>query len=122
MQALQQGVTRASLGLDLSLPALRALLILATWSSSLCDIMKHHVMAGGSEADDVDEIRAYDGEMLISIAVHIATQMHLELDVEAALNQAKANCKRKASVSDLDLDTLERARTVSSPPFTCGLV
>lgn len=119
VQALQQGLTRASLGLDLSLSALRALLILATWSSTLCEILKRSVSSDKPEADD--EIRAYDGEMLISTAVHIATQMHLELDVEAALSQVKTHRRRKTVVPELDPELLDRARTVGDLSFVRGL-
>jgi hypothetical protein len=120
VQALQQGVMRASLGLDLSLPALRALLILATWSSNLCEILKRTMSSDGSEPED--DIRAYDGEMLISTAAHIATQMHLELDVEAALSQVRAHRKRKTVIPELDLEPLDRARTVSKISIVRSLV
>jgi len=117
VQALQQGITRASLGLDLSIPALRALLILAAWSTNICNLLMRNMSNEESKAEDVHEFRAFDGEMLISTAVHITTQMHLELDVEAALSQVKANRKRKSEISELDVKLLDRARTVSDTPF-----
>ena len=117
VEALQQGIARASLGLDLSISALRALLILATWSTNICDILMRNNSNDGSEAEDVHEFRAFDGEMLIRTAVHIATQMHLELDVETALSQVKANRKRKSGISELDPELLDKARTVSNTPF-----
>jgi len=117
VQALQQGITRASLGLDLSISALRALLNLTAWSTNIFDILMRDMTDDGSEAEDVHEFRAFDGEMLISTAVHIATQMHLELDVEAALSQVKGNRKPKSGISELDVELLDRARTVSNTPF-----
>lgn len=98
------------LGLDRSLPALRALLVLATWASALASPLESHEASENVDFES-EAPRVYDGELLLCTAVHLASQMHLEIDVETALAQRSSDSKLK-SVSGISQRTLDRARVV----------
>lgn len=117
------------MGLDNSLPALRALIILAQWTGKLptrTDAAEHDGSSNGThttngnghphsptekasdegkdeeEDEDYDVAKegvAFDGEMFLAAAVRISAKMHLELDVQMALAN-KQNSERPSSSSE----------------------
>lgn len=101
------------IGLDETLSALQALLILASWTGAL----PAHTTSDPSNARLQTQHLgiAYDGEFFIGAAVSIASRMHLELDVEKALKhrQDRSTC---GPIPPLPGETLERARMVSARP------
>lgn len=164
---------RALLGLDNTLPALRALIILATWTGKLPTRSGSYAdlglglsgasgtgtlksMSDGSSSDTDGGIKtgradsaaattgedegeeeewdvakeavAYDGEMFLSAALRIAAKMHLELDVQMALEHKQAQEQEQSGVSTSTnadantngmpsakaAETLDRARVVSA--------
>lgn len=110
-RVLAQRLSQAILGLDDSLPALRALLILATWPTHfirpLATSWTGDAPRANGQADAV-----YDGELLSTIAMHIASRMHLELDVETALTQKLDGPKRNHAELVGRSEVLDRARVV----------
>lgn len=66
----------------------------------------------GGPADDGATV--YDGELILGAAVHLASQMHLELDVEIAVAHRRNHRHSKVPASEeLSVETLDRARVVS---------
>lgn len=107
-RVLDHRLSRVMLGLDRSLPALRALVVLATWASNLASPWDE------AEADtDAEAPRVYNGELLLCTAAHLASQMHLETDVETAFARKSADGKWKENPSGASQRTLDRARVVS---------
>jgi hypothetical protein len=109
-RVLDHGLSRVMLGLDRSLPALRALLVLATWASALTSPLESPEASKDAELES-EVPRVYDGELLLCTAVHLASQMHLEIDVETAF--ASADNKLKEVSPGISQRTLDRARVVS---------
>jgi len=106
---LERRLSRVMLGLDCSLPALRGLLVLAAWASTLASPLDTE----GNEPD-AEPPRVYDGKLLLCAAVHLASQMHLEIDVETAFAQKSADGKRNGVSPVISQRTLNRARVVSN--------
>ncbi|KAF8317730.1 hypothetical protein DL93DRAFT_2076884 [Clavulina sp. PMI_390] len=88
---LDRCFVRAAMGLDNTHQAVQALLILAMWSGAV----PAHEPA--SDADPSLQTQAVgtpiDAELVISLAINLASKLHLELDVEAVMNQKEADSK-----------------------------
>jgi len=98
------------IGLDETLPALQALLILATWTGAL---PAHAINdPGGAQLQTQHLGIAYDGEFFVGAAVNLASRMHLELDVEKALAHRQGHTA--GAHPPVPEQTLERARMVST--------
>lgn len=109
---LAQRLSKAIIGLDDSLPALRALLILSTWPTHFIRPLTTSWTADTSHLDDQAE-PAYDSELLTTTAMHIASRMHLELDVESALTQKRDGHNKNNFELMGHSEVLDRARVVS---------
>ncbi|KAF8316132.1 hypothetical protein DL93DRAFT_2154934 [Clavulina sp. PMI_390] len=112
LQILEQKTTDAILGLDRSLSAIRALLIMSTWTNALSQMKRVDVNID-SQLPDAALSRAFDGELLLSVAMHLASLMHLEQDVETAVIHRKKYRNRTPPVGEeLSPCTLDRARVM----------
>jgi hypothetical protein len=108
---LDRRIVRAMIGLDETLPALHALLILASWTGTL---PAHTTNDPGGAVLQTQHLGiAYDGEFFIGVAVNLASRMHLEVDVEKALTH-KQDRAAQGRIPPLSEETLERARMVSA--------
>lgn len=106
LQILDQRTSRALLGLDRSLSAIRALCILATWTSTFADIRTR------LSDDEEGETGVCDGELLFGAAMHLASQMHLEADVETVcVRKSRSGGAREGEA--ISAESLDRVRTVS---------
>lgn len=121
MRVLRKGLYNAMMGLDCSLPAIRALMVLSQWTNHLPTPSASPLDDDGppKEGEEAPGLISYDGEMFLTVAMHIASRMHLELDVETAVAQKKEleQVSGQAPWPPGFAETLDRARLVSSRKF-----
>jgi hypothetical protein len=101
---VQHGLFDVMLGGDMSVSSILALQILSLWS----DVLIPSRVGPGARG-------SYDGEMLMSCAMRIASNLRLELDIHKALKVVDNKGKNPSSSprSEVSQETLSRARLAS---------
>ncbi|KAF8317732.1 hypothetical protein DL93DRAFT_537248 [Clavulina sp. PMI_390] len=85
---------------------------MSSWTSALSQMKKSEFDGDLGVMDDAVS-KGFDGELLLSVAMHLASQMHLEQDVEIAVNHRKKYQKGKEPAGEeLSPVILDRARVM----------